>query len=767
MTFLNPILAGLGLAAVSIPIIIHLLMRRRRKPVMWAAMRFLLEAYRQHRRRLRLEQFLLLAARCLLIALVALALGRPLLGAAGLLGRGPVSLYLLVDNGLASTAQGEGDAAALQRHRAAAESLLAQLDATAGDRAALIALGGPAQALVLPSSSDAGGVREMVQNLPATASATDLPGALTMVRDELDSQTAKRPGRTLIVILSDFLAGSADTQRKLTELGRREGIAVLASRPAESGAGNISLTGVEPLRPVVLAPRREQAAAPAPVQIKLRRSGPGLSSPTPTTIRLWLETDAGSRGTTRTPVGQTVANWTPGQTELSASATADLSALPTNIASAVLTATIDQDAIAADNTFRRPIEVRRALRVGIISPRAGAGRPGLQQFRPADWFRLALSPAGDTRDAEIETVEIEPANVDATRLAGVDASIVLAPDTLSDAAWKRLRAFADAGGLIVISPPADATVHLWADAMVRELAVPWNLAREARAIPDTVSVSPQRDAAARDTDVLSELAGELPDLVTAVRVFRTLTVEFAGQQRPPVLLQLSDGTPLVLAARPGTRERTENEDMQAEHGRGLIVLLTFAPAFDWTDLQAKPLMVPLTQEVVRQGIGRARGTWSILAGAAPEVPSRTQELRAMTEGAAPALVRVSQEQAVEPVRSAGLWRAMDDRGGTRALVAVNADPTGALGDAQPAATIGTWLAAATGGTEVRWLEGAQSLGTGTGSLSAALDEQNSRNGALVLPLLIGALLLGMLELAMARWFSHATIAPVPATGAAP
>src|SRR5689334_5293639 len=116
LTFLHPILAAAAVACVSVPIIIHILMRRRRKPVMWAAMRFLLEAYRQQRRRLKLEQFLLLAARCLVIALAALAIGRPLLGAAGVLGgRGAVTLYLLVDNGLASSAQDEGGKPALDR----------------------------------------------------------------------------------------------------------------------------------------------------------------------------------------------------------------------------------------------------------------------------------------------------------------------------------------------------------------------------------------------------------------------------------------------------------------------------------------------------------------------------------------------------------------------------------------------------------------------------------------------------------------------------
>ena len=42
--------------AASIPIIIHLLNRRRYRIVEWAAMRFLLAAKRQNVRRLRLEQ---------------------------------------------------------------------------------------------------------------------------------------------------------------------------------------------------------------------------------------------------------------------------------------------------------------------------------------------------------------------------------------------------------------------------------------------------------------------------------------------------------------------------------------------------------------------------------------------------------------------------------------------------------------------------------------------------------------------------------------
>src|SRR5947209_10287843 len=76
--FISPWFFWAGLAAVSIPILIHLLNRRRFKVVKWAAMEYLLQAMRKNRRRLKFEQWLLLAVRCALVALVGLALARPL-----------------------------------------------------------------------------------------------------------------------------------------------------------------------------------------------------------------------------------------------------------------------------------------------------------------------------------------------------------------------------------------------------------------------------------------------------------------------------------------------------------------------------------------------------------------------------------------------------------------------------------------------------------------------------------------------------------------
>src|SRR5436190_19289832 len=61
-------------AAVSIPIIIHLLTRKRFRVVPWAAMRFLLAAQKKNSRKLRIEQLVLLLMRVFVVLLVILAM---------------------------------------------------------------------------------------------------------------------------------------------------------------------------------------------------------------------------------------------------------------------------------------------------------------------------------------------------------------------------------------------------------------------------------------------------------------------------------------------------------------------------------------------------------------------------------------------------------------------------------------------------------------------------------------------------------------------
>src|SRR5437868_6167561 len=70
--FANPAFLVAGGALISSPIIIHLINRMRFKRLRWAAMEFLLKAQKRSRRRLIIEQLILLLLRCLLVALAAL-----------------------------------------------------------------------------------------------------------------------------------------------------------------------------------------------------------------------------------------------------------------------------------------------------------------------------------------------------------------------------------------------------------------------------------------------------------------------------------------------------------------------------------------------------------------------------------------------------------------------------------------------------------------------------------------------------------------------
>ena len=125
--FVTPGLALAGAGAVSIPIIIHLLARRRFKRIRWAAMDFLLDAERRNRRRIRMEEWILLALRCLAVLLLGLILSRPFLSAARSVlawgGSRPVERIFLLDDSL-SMAYQSGDATSLARAKAAVRGLL-------------------------------------------------------------------------------------------------------------------------------------------------------------------------------------------------------------------------------------------------------------------------------------------------------------------------------------------------------------------------------------------------------------------------------------------------------------------------------------------------------------------------------------------------------------------------------------------------------------------------------------------------------------------
>src|SRR3712207_3057230 len=108
--FLNPGYFALAAALVSVPIIIHLINRLRYKRVRWAAMEFLLKAQKRMRRRLIIEQLLLLALRCLLVALTGLLVLRFVgFSLAGFEGKPNLHLVLLDDTLSMADQWKEGD----------------------------------------------------------------------------------------------------------------------------------------------------------------------------------------------------------------------------------------------------------------------------------------------------------------------------------------------------------------------------------------------------------------------------------------------------------------------------------------------------------------------------------------------------------------------------------------------------------------------------------------------------------------------------------
>src|SRR5215469_15612265 len=101
-----------GLLGAALPVVIHLLNRRRDPVVDWGAMQFL-DLGRRARQRLRLTELLLMLARSGLLAAVALALARPYLAAsapsalaAG--GGGPARDVVLVVDGSAGMGRASG-----------------------------------------------------------------------------------------------------------------------------------------------------------------------------------------------------------------------------------------------------------------------------------------------------------------------------------------------------------------------------------------------------------------------------------------------------------------------------------------------------------------------------------------------------------------------------------------------------------------------------------------------------------------------------------
>jgi hypothetical protein len=194
MSFLAPLFFA-GLAALAVPIVIHLIQRERKNVVQFPSLMFVRRIPYSSIRRRRIHNWALLMLRLAAIALIVAAFARPFLknatvaAAAG----GARDIVILLDR---SYSMGHGD----QWDRAKRAAADAAGGLTNGDRAALVLFAAEAQIAVQPTNDRARLQSEIVATTLSAAS-TRLGPALKLAGSLL---SASNLPRREVIVVSDF-----------------------------------------------------------------------------------------------------------------------------------------------------------------------------------------------------------------------------------------------------------------------------------------------------------------------------------------------------------------------------------------------------------------------------------------------------------------------------------------------------------------------------------------------------------------------------------
>ncbi|HEX2249354.1 MAG TPA: BatA domain-containing protein [Gemmatimonadales bacterium] len=222
--FLHPwVLAGL--AAAAIPILLHLLARREPPTVVFPAVRYLVSTTREHQRRLKLQNWLLLFLRTLLIVLVVLAAAGPSVPISGVPGHAPSALALIVDNSPSSGAVVNGTPQ-LRQLVASARQVLAR--STVQDALWLITADG------IPRRGDRASLGEVLNGLGTAPQRLELGSAIELANEVLAPEP--RPGE--IILLTDLQASA------LSEA--QPGAPLIVGRPSLPPPANAGIGSLDP-----------------------------------------------------------------------------------------------------------------------------------------------------------------------------------------------------------------------------------------------------------------------------------------------------------------------------------------------------------------------------------------------------------------------------------------------------------------------------------------------------------------------------------------
>ncbi len=444
MSFLNPIMLA-GLAAVSVPIIIHLLNRRKFRKVTWAAMRFLQNAIEQNQRRMRIEDMILLALRCLLLALLALALARPaiLSDASAVFGQSKVTGVIILDNSM-SMGMSDGTGTRFEKARRAAEQALDSMPA--GSATAVLLASDVVQAVIPEPTFDLNLARKALREAPLTDRATDIFPALGKAIDTLKDRLALRKE---IYLVTD---GQAAGWRQLTEIQR-----------------TLERTKSEIKTHVILVNEHEERN----LGVSDLRLASGLSA-VGQPLRFEAKvSNYGKEEVRSTRVGLSVNGETP-------SDEFTIDALPAGATKSVtlfaklrdegfhsVAARIAEDRLPADD--RRSLAVRaiREVKVLLVD-----GEPG-SEARDSEVFFLKNAlvpvPADAAADYFIKTVSVTPSELSQARLDDFDAVVLANVPDFSDALVTTLEGYVRRGGGLMVFPGARVNTAFYNEQLFQKL----------------------------------------------------------------------------------------------------------------------------------------------------------------------------------------------------------------------------------------------------------------------------------------------------------
>ena len=260
-------------------------------------MEFLLRALRKNRRRLRFEQWLLLAVRCLVIAFLGLALARPMgcqdTALASLAGQRAGLHVIVIDNSYSMAYEADRPDAKtnLDQAKLMAKRLIDRLTA-GGESVAIITAARPATAIIAQPAYDLNAAKRTIDHIEQSYSDTDLLGALQKWRWRSGGRVASQPSKRLY-LFTDATRSALDTPQADATAALSKELAKMyeivhfnLSRPGQWNHAVIQLKAGEAIWCAAASPtisrRRFAALAAAPV---LSCSGSSTTSSSPAAAR--------------------------------------------------------------------------------------------------------------------------------------------------------------------------------------------------------------------------------------------------------------------------------------------------------------------------------------------------------------------------------------------------------------------------------------------------------------------------------------------------